>query len=299
MHDFKRILVPVDLSDITEAVVDSSVLFSRIFNCKVYLFFVIEHLSPLIYVKNLELLMEPDEEEILKLAEEKLREEVSDSLNKYNKKLQERGVDSEVIIETGDVVDSILDFSEEENIDLIIVGSHKKGLIDKLLLGTVSEKIISKARKSVLVIKGKPIVSIERILCGYDFLPNSKEALEIAKELAKKTGASIRIVHGDADEPFAHFKGIYTKVLERKKSILEEVKKNLSDEGINSDYTILRETPDRAILDTIEDYKPDIVILGKRKTSAVKRIFIGTTASKVIKDSPVPVMIVRRDTDEK
>ncbi len=298
MHDFKRILAPVDLSEITDAVVDSCIFFGKLFNSEIDLLFVIEHLSPLIYVKNLELLMEPDEEEVLTLAEEKLKEDALQSLNGYSNKIENNGLISRVYIETGDVVDSILDFSEEQKVDLVVIGSHSKGLVDKLILGSVSEKVISKSRKSVLVIKGKPVREIKKILCGYDFLPNSKEALEVAKEVAKKTGATVKIVHGDADEPFAHFKGIYEKVLQKKKDILKQIKEELYREGINTDYEVLKESPERAILDCIEDFNPDLVVLGKRKTSAVKRIFIGTTASKVMKESSVPVMIVRRDIDE-
>ncbi len=298
MHGFENILVPIDFSDITDAVIDSAEFLAKHFNSKVYLLFVIEHLSPLVYIKNLDVFFEPDEEEILTLAEEKLKEETLENLRSYQKKFQEQGVKTEIFIETGDVVETILDFSEECNIDLIVIGSHRKGLIDKLILGTVSEKIISKASKSVLVIKGKPLNKIEKILCGYDFLPNSKEALETAKILAKKFNAIIRIIHGDADEPFAHFKGIYEKVLERKKDILNKIKKQMEQENITMDYEILKEPPSEAIIDEIHIYQPDIVVLGKRKTSAVKRLFIGTTASKVVKEANIPVIIVRRDNNE-
>ncbi|NPA52205.1 MAG: universal stress protein [Aquificae bacterium] len=298
MHVFENILVPVDFSQITDAVIKSAEFIAKNFDSTVHLLFVVEHLSPLVYVKNLEIFFEPDEEEILQLAEEKLKEEALENLKMYQKKLEEKGIKTKILIETGDIVDTILDFSEENNIDLIIIGSHKKGLVNKLILGTVSEKIISKASKSVLVIKGTPLSQINKILCGYDFLPNSKEALEIAKQLAKKFNAIIRIIHGDADEPFAHFKGIYKKVLERKKIILNQIQKQMEKENIVMDYEILREPPYEAIIDEIHIYQPDIVILGKRKTSVVKRLFIGTTASKVVKEANIPVIIVRRNYNE-
>ncbi len=299
MHVFERILVPVDLSDITDAVIQSVSFLAKNNGSHVWLLFVIEQLSPLYYIKNLELVMEPDEEEVLSLAEEKLKEEALESLKRYKTILEENNIKATVVIESGDVVETILDFAEEENIDLIIIGSHKKGLVDKLIMGTVSEKIVSKANTSVLVIKGNPLNRLNKILCGFDFLPNSKDALSVAKELAKYFGASIRIIHGDADEPFAHFKGIYQKVLERKKKILEEIKEELTEEGLTIDYEILREPPAEAILDEIHVYQPDIVVLGKRKTPAVKRLFIGTTASKVVKEASIPVIIVRREQNEK
>ncbi len=298
MHGFENILVPVDFSDITDAVIESAEFIASSFNSNIYILFVIEHLSPLVYVKNLEIFFEPDEEEILSLAEDKIKEEALENLRNYQKKLEDKGIKTKIVVETGDVVETILDFSEENNIDLIIIGSHRKGLMDKLILGTVSEKIISKASKSVLVIKGSPLTKIRKILCGYDFLPNSKEALETAKILAKKFNALIRIIHGDADEPFAHFKGIYEKVLERKKAILTQIKEEMEKENIVIDFEILKEPPYEAIIDEIHIYQPDIVVLGKRKTSAVKRLFIGTTASKVVKEANIPVIIVRRENYE-
>ena len=57
------------------------------------------------------------------------------------------------IIESGNTVKSIIDFTKSENIDLIIMSSSGRGNFDKILLGSVSNGIMQKAKCPVLIIK--------------------------------------------------------------------------------------------------------------------------------------------------
>ncbi|RMD47125.1 MAG: universal stress protein, partial [Aquificota bacterium] len=201
---FKNILVCVDFTDISDAVVNSAALLSKIFDAKINLLTVIERPVPILH-EGFEELIEPEEIEILFELEKKLREEAEERLNKYAKNLSDKNIKVKTIIEISEnITDTILDNIEKEKVDLVIIGSHKKGLVDKLLLGSISEKIVNKSPVSTLIIKGKEIKDLKRLLVGYDFLPNSKEALNIAQEIAKKCNSDIFIVHADTDIKHTH-----------------------------------------------------------------------------------------------
>jgi nucleotide-binding universal stress UspA family protein len=55
----------------------------------------------------------------------------------------------------GDPADSICDYAEEMNADLVVVGKRGGGNIGALLLGSVSERVVHKCARSVLVAKGE------------------------------------------------------------------------------------------------------------------------------------------------
>ena len=57
------------------------------------------------------------------------------------------------IIESKNTVKSILSFAESKNIDLIVMGSSGRGGFDKMLLGSVSNGVMQKAKCSVLIVK--------------------------------------------------------------------------------------------------------------------------------------------------
>ncbi len=293
---FEKILACVDFSDISDAVVDSAALFAKTFNSKLYLLTVVERPVPLIH-EGLEDLIEPTEIELLIELEKDLKKEAEEKLSRYASYLAEKGLEVQYIVEVADIVDGILDNIEKLNVDLAVLGSHKKGLLDKLLLGSVTEKVINKAPTSTLVVKGKKIDHIQKLLVGYDFLPSSKQALEVASYIAEKFNSEIFIVHADTDSSVIHIKSIYETVKNKKVKLLKQILKELEEKGIKASYEILEERPLEAILEEIEKYHPDLTVVGKRKSSKLKRLFLGSTAMKIVKHAPNSVLVVRKSDE--
>jgi nucleotide-binding universal stress UspA family protein len=61
--------------------------------------------------------------------------------------------DAEVDVVFGDVVEAILAAAEDENADLIVVGSNDKGFLQRLLGGSVSQELARKAARPVLIVR--------------------------------------------------------------------------------------------------------------------------------------------------
>ncbi|WP_029520569.1 universal stress protein [Persephonella sp. IF05-L8] len=292
---FKKILVGVDFSEDSKKVINSAVFLARLFNSELKLIHVVENLIFPAALDDIEPIVDPEEfARIVKTVEE-IVEKASQELEKIAEEIKEKeGLKVKFLVKTGDIAEEILETCESGNFDLLVIGAHKETFTGSLLLGNEAEKIVNKARSSVLVVKGKPLTQINKILCGYDFLPNSIEAFETAKEIAKKVGAEIDIVHADNEEIFAHIAHIYESVFNKKVQMLKQLKENTEKEGIKVDFEIIKASPDKAILEAIKDFNPDMVVVGKRQRKDIKRFFLGTIAMKVVKGSPVPVLIVRR-----
>ena len=69
--------------------------------------------------------------------------------------LKEKGFDVKVRIEKGTAFREILRVEEEEEVSVIVIGSHGKGPVKEILLGSVSDKVIRKCKKPIMVIKSK------------------------------------------------------------------------------------------------------------------------------------------------
>jgi len=82
---------------------------------------------------------------LLTLAESRAEE--------VRQQLEKAGLQARVKIVIGHPFQDILKTADGEKVDLIVMGSHGKSNVREMLLGSVSEKVIRKARQHVLVIK--------------------------------------------------------------------------------------------------------------------------------------------------
>ena len=82
---------------------------------------------------------------------EELHEE-HDQLRAWAEALTERGIPTKSLLIQGSTADAILSEAERLEVDLIVVGSHAKGAISRIVLGSVSESVIRSTRCPVLVV---------------------------------------------------------------------------------------------------------------------------------------------------
>lgn len=150
---FKKILACVDFSQgVTEIVSETAAELTHQSNATLYLMHVVERevpalLSEGIIIPKLEL---EKFEEMYKMLEEKAK----DKLEVLQKDLRQKWeIEIFPVVQIGEPSELILDEAEEKGIDLIVVGSHGKRGIEKLLLGSVSEKVARKTKCSVLVVR--------------------------------------------------------------------------------------------------------------------------------------------------
>lgn len=145
---YQHILVPVDGSDTSLAVIQNAVELVKIFNAKITLVQVMT-LDPYIaadyvtYGHNNELI-------------QRARSFIQENIDKAKEKFQAEGVEPETRLLEGESIPlTIAKAVKELNVDLVVMSSHGRSGIKKLILGSVAQSLLSELEVPVLVVKAK------------------------------------------------------------------------------------------------------------------------------------------------
>jgi nucleotide-binding universal stress UspA family protein len=203
------------------------------------------------------------------------------------------------------VVDEILKRAAEWPADLIVMGTHGRSGFDRLLLGSVTERVLAKAPQPVLAIPpraphlkaAEPL--FRRVLCPVDFSPSSLVALAHAEGLLAE-GSRLQVLHvaerlpafqlvpamatGAPDDPLV--------VLQRAKEHLHKmVSARLRRTGTVDELVSEGDAGDE-ILSAAADGQADLIVMGAHAGRAGLFGF-GSTTNDVIRGSTCPVLTLR------
>jgi nucleotide-binding universal stress UspA family protein len=143
---FKHILIPVDGSPIAARAVDEALAIAEAFESAVTLIYVIDPYA----FTGVGTDLSYGQAEYLSAA----TAEAEEALTAARQVFQARGIDvSSSVVEGHAVYRAILDAAEAANADLVVMGSHGRHGLEKLILGSVTAQVLSHAHLSVLVVR--------------------------------------------------------------------------------------------------------------------------------------------------
>lgn len=138
----KRILVAVDGSEVSSRAVERCGDIAEKFGSKV----TVVHVAVPLFVPP-----EPYGTHTAAL-EEATREYGKQLTGDATKALRDRGIDAEPLFLSGAPAELIVEASKSDDVDLVVVGSHGRGAVGRMLLGSVSDRVIRLSPKPVLVV---------------------------------------------------------------------------------------------------------------------------------------------------
>ena len=148
---FKKILYPTDFSDVAAKALDYIKQLREAGSQEVVILHVINQ-------RTIDGLMRHSISDInIDNWREKAKEVAQESLTEICKELEDVGFSVKSIIKTGFPWHEILDLEEEEAPSIIVIGSHGRSNIGEIFLGSVSERVIRKCKRPVMVIKRDPV----------------------------------------------------------------------------------------------------------------------------------------------
>jgi len=143
---FEKILYPTDFSDVSKKALDYIKKLKESGAKEVVILHVFD-------VRGAEALHRFMEEKKIEELNKNRKNEATKLLMPIEKELKEAGLAVKSRIETGIPVREILRVEEDEDVSVVVIGSHGMSNLEEMFLGSVSEKVIRKCPKPVLVIK--------------------------------------------------------------------------------------------------------------------------------------------------
>lgn len=141
---------------------------------------------------------------------------------------------------------------------------------------------------------------MKKILVPTDFSECSKNALNAAMKIAKKTNAQIELVHvydrpviGFVDLNIDHKKN--KTMLQNAQKTIESMVSILEQEGISVKPHILADIPLTEIMDQKKFSDIDLIVMGSQGSEGLKELFIGSNTEKVVRKSKVPILSLKED----
>lgn len=140
--------------------------------------------------------------------------------------------------------------------------------------------------------------SINNIVFPTDFSDNARRALPYVLKIAKKTGATVHILHS-IEEPYDFAplaQEIKEGVTNKVESLFEELIKEIRQEGVYSDVPIKTHIHTgraiNAILEADQSFETDLIVMGTKGRTGFKKILFGSTTADVIQESTIPVLAI-------
>ena len=149
MISIRHILVPTDFSDPADAALEYARALAEEFRSRLHIFHVVP--EPYVYPWGTEISTLPLAD-LLAQSEALSNTRLAELIPKDQ--APEGGLTTSTAI--GTPVDRILDYIKDSGIDLVVMGTHGRGPVGHLLLGSVAERVVRRSPVPVLTVKGHP-----------------------------------------------------------------------------------------------------------------------------------------------
>jgi nucleotide-binding universal stress UspA family protein len=215
------------------------------------------------------------------------------------------GLEADIVVQTGDASRVIVEEAVAKTVDLIVLGTHGRSGFDRLLSGSVAEKVLRRAPCPVLTIPPHaPAVAaggtlFTHILCAVDFSHASEQALGFAIELGGAVTVAT-VVEWLADEaPVAHPEfdvGRYRAHLvddagSRLRTLVQAAEVPAQ---CQIDQVVAVGRAHREILRLATGKGTDLIVMGAQGRGAVALALFGSTTQQVVRGASCPVLVVHR-----
>jgi nucleotide-binding universal stress UspA family protein len=289
-----RILCPADFSPYSFRAADYAVALARPYQGEVHFM----HAVPRPLVPDLY----PYLPEPVPLDPE-IRERARDRLDAFVALSRVEGVRTRLSVVEGDPASSILGTAGSECSNLICLGTHGRSGLDRLALGSVTEKVIRKATCPVLTVsepreEGPPKAApFEKMVCAVDFSMPSLKAIEYSLSLAEQAGGRLTLFHAlewvpeeRGSDPAGVFRDYRLRMEEESRDRLERI---VPGEAKSCCEVVVRTgRAYRELLTLAGELGAELIVMGVRGRNPLDLLLFGSTTAHVVRHAECPVLTI-------
>lgn len=262
---FRKILVPLDGSELAEKVLPFVQSLAASFGSDVHLVFVSE-------------------------ASEEWGRVIDSYLKGLTAHLAGAGIRTRSAVLFGRPAEELLDYSELNKVDLIAMATHGRSGVSRWAVGSVTDKIVRGATVPVLVCpagsspeSAEPASSFRRFLLPLDGSKLAEGAIPMVAQLAQKLGAEVVLLSVVEQ----------ANLESRAQNYLNRICKRLQRRKIDTAVEVKAGMPAQQILESASTHEIDLIALSTHGRGGVSRWILGSVADKVVRTARCAVLLTR------
>lgn len=211
-------------------------------------------------------------------------------------KSQERGISP---------APAILNYVTDNDIDLVVMGTHGRRGLGHLFLGSVAEEVVRHAPCPVLTIREqeepKPLKKVEKILVPIDFSKYATVALSNAKELAAFYHAKLQLLHviEETVHPAFYATGrlsifeLLPDIRDKSQKALAELMQTTEGPSVPYETFIVEGRANHDIVAFAKESGSDLIVISTHGLTGFEHLLLGSVAEKVARMAPCPVLTLK------
>ena len=200
---------------------------------------------------------------------------------------------------------AILQYASDNNIDLIVMGTHGRRGLGHLLLGSTAEEVVRLAACPVFTIRElkepKPVTKVNNILVPVDFSNYSKSALTYASEIALSYNAQLQVLHiiEETMHPAFSISGkssifdLVPGIKEDSKKRANKMVKEVVSDKVKFDLYIKGGRAASDIIKFAKENSSDLIVIATHGLTGLEHMLLGSVTEKVVRMAHCPVFTVK------
>jgi nucleotide-binding universal stress UspA family protein len=228
--------------------------------------------------------------------------EGEDIVDEAEKTLQTLGAEYDSDVVQGRPAQTIVEYADQYDHDLIIMPTHGREGVSRYLLGSVTEQVVRLASVPVLTARMQPDEQLtfpyENILVPTDGSASAARAAEHSLSLASALDATVHVL-SVVDETVLG-PDVRSTISAAREQVATDAVDDFVAKAERHDVSdtvrhVERGSPIEVILDTIDSNDIHAVVMGTAGRRGSERILLGSVAEKTVRSAPVPVITVRHE----
>lgn len=206
----------------------------------------------------------------------------------------------------GDPAEAIVDYAETNGIDMLVMGTHGRRGIRRLVAGSVTEQVLRLSPVPVFTVRRAdeitdgttPAAGYDQVLLPTDGSDPANHAVEHGIAIAEAYDATVHALNVVDVSAVAAQSDITpaNAVLEQLRKQGEETTAAIADEaraaGLTAETAVLEAFPSGGILDYADEHGIDCIVMGTHGRTGLGRVLLGSTAERTIRRAEMPVCAV-------
>jgi len=195
----------------------------------------------------------------------------------------------------GSTHEAIIDVARARGSDLIVMGRSGLTGLERLLMGSVTARVIGHSPIDVLVMPPASVIEVENILIATDGSSYSELAAKRALNVAHSYGAKLNVVTV-IDVPaefYANDPILAEKLRTKARGLVEPIGQKAQETGVDVDLFIKEGITHEEIVILASNIGASFIIVGSHGKTGIDRLLMGSVTERIIGNSSKPVLVVK------